>query len=430
MAPLLEDPRFRQTWNNLSHNAETATESAATTLWTFTHDYISPCLGSIQESFTSCTNSCFSDHDERARRLRERGRSRGRAEYSFDFYDDWEEEEESNISSGLIGWGADEFDRLLAGSGSGSARQPSKKKGMTYGTGKNSGPRRKHTIDGLPADPTIIPSTSSLGFLQRLPWKLGGTLRYKPSAADMKDHPGRRSSDFDPGEEAEPLMDGHERSDNGRGVSGRGHQRTRSSTASSGETTNSFRSRGDLFPSDGEDDAVPLDDEFAMVLERRGTGLSTDGSSGKTKASKGKRVSSSRRLSRAGSRTTQSSGSRPPLDHRLSSTSGVFSLASPASDDNEGSSLADLQEEEERLKHEEDIEIQSKREAAGRLAAKRGLSITGEAFPTSKEGEIVSSAAEQELPAMDPSKREADADHPLTENIPDAGFVGAKLPRF
>src|SRR5271163_887182 len=105
MAPL-QDPRIRQTWNNISHNAETATETAAAGIWTFTHEYINPCFTSISSSISECKNQCFPD-DERARRLRERGRTRGRAEYSFDFYDDWDEEEEGR-SGGLLGWGNDE----------------------------------------------------------------------------------------------------------------------------------------------------------------------------------------------------------------------------------------------------------------------------------------------------------------------------------
>jgi len=276
MAPLLEDPRIRQTWNHISHNAETATESAAAGIWAFTHTYINPCFASIGESCEQCTGQCFPDREERARRLRERGRTRGRAEYSFDFYDDWDEDEGGG-SSGILGWGNDELDRLLAGSGAhgSTSEQPSgRRRGMSYGTGKSGARRnRKNTVDGLP-DPTIIPSTNSLGFLQRLPWKFGGTLRYKPSAADLQEHPGSHRVDLEAeeeegGEEEEPLLDEDERSENGDEEEIRfGHTRKRSSTTGSGDTSDSFRSRGDLFPSDGEDDAVPLSDEFAMV--RRG----------------------------------------------------------------------------------------------------------------------------------------------------------------
>src|SRR5882757_436331 len=171
MAPLLEDPRIRQTWNQISQNAEQATETAAAGILTFQHNYINPCFASIASGFEQCAGQCFPDRDDRARRLRERGRTRGRAELSFDFYDDWDEDD-SAASRGLLGgWGNDELDRLLAGSGSHSGgsegidQQPRRKRKMSYGTNRA---RRK----SLEPDPTVIPSTSALGFLGRLPFKL------------------------------------------------------------------------------------------------------------------------------------------------------------------------------------------------------------------------------------------------------------------
>lgn len=439
MAPLLEDPRIRQTWNNISHNAETATESAAAGIWDFTHHYINPCLGSVSQSFEQCTSSCFPDREERARRLRERGRSRGRAEYSFDFYDDWEEEE-ANSGSGLLGWGNDELDRLLAGSGSSGGKvnsQPGKRKGMSYGTGRG-GARRKRTIDGG-TDPTIIPSTSALGFLQRLPFKIGGTLRYKPSAADMKDHPGMRREEAGVGEEGEPLVDDENRSEGDLDdeiVSG--HRRKRSSTTGSGDTSDSFRSRGDLFASDGEDDAVPISDEFAMVLERRGTGLSIDDrSSGKTRSSKGKRVSLSRPLSRTVSRTTQNSDhSRPRLTTRSSSTSAIQSISSPAEFILDMPSLTDLQGEEESLRREEDAEVERKREAAIRLAQKRGLSVSKDASPAVAEENLQNDDETSSRPiseteiVTDKDSSEITGDEASPEPSSEEGFVPARLPKF
>lgn len=288
---------------------------------------------------------------------------------SFDFYDDWDEDD-GGASGGLLGggWGNDELDRLLAGSGSHSGpstgvnQAPRRKRGMSYGTRG----RRK----SLEPDPTVIPSTSALGFLGRLPFKLGGTLRYKPSAADLQDHPGAQRSDFHD-EEGEPLIP-DDQSDDG-GIRRKGHNRNRSSTASSGETTDSMRSRGDLFPSDGEDDAVPLSDEFAMVLERRMTNTTTDDrSSGKTKAGKGKRPSGSRTVSRTLSRTTQSSQSRPSI-HRASSASLPQTPDAQSPGMVETSSLTDLQQEEERIRHEEEMEVERKRQAAVKLAIERGL---------------------------------------------------------
>ncbi|ESZ92205.1 hypothetical protein SBOR_7414 [Sclerotinia borealis F-4128] len=358
MAPLLEDPRIRQTWNQFSQNAEHATENAAAGIWNFQHNYINPCFSTIGNGLDACTAQCFPGQEERARRLRERGRTRGRAEFSFDFYDDWDEDE------GILGgWGNDELDRLLAGSGSHSGNvneAPRRKRGMSYGTRG----RKK----GLEGDPTIIPSTSALGFLGRLPWKLGGTLRYKPSAADLQEHPGAHRSDFNGvGEEGDALM-GDDLDDDARDFM-RGHTRNRSSTQSSGETSDSFRSRGDLFPSD-EEDAVPLSDEFAMVLERRNTNSGTDDkSSGKTRSSKGKRPARSRDVSR----TTQSSQTLRPGGRAGSGTSlpTTPDLSSP--DVIATPSIEDLQLEEERIRLEEDGEVERKRQAALRLAQERGL---------------------------------------------------------
>ncbi len=373
MAPLLEDPRIRQTWNQISQNAETATESAAAGIWTFQHRYINPCFTSITAAFHECTGHCFSDRDERARRLRDRGRTRGRAELSFDFYDDWDEDEGMGNRGLLGGWGNDELDRLLAGSGSHSGgtegvdQAPKRKRGMSYGT---RGGRKS-----LEPDPTVIPNTNALGFLGRLPFKLGGTLRYKPSAADLQDHPGTMRAEFR-GEEGEPLIsDDHSEDER---PTAKGHNRNRSSTASSGETSDSFRSRGDLFPSDGEDDAVPLSDEFAMVLERRMTGSAQDDrSSAKTRSSKGKRPSGSRTVSRNLSKTAVASPSqiRPSIGgHRASSASSLIrnpDIVNP--DIVEAPSLSDLQAEEDRVRQEEEIELERKRQAAIKLAVERGL---------------------------------------------------------
>ena len=66
--------------------------------------------------------------------------------------------------------------------------------------------------------------------------------------------------------------------------------RKRSGTAGSGDTSDSFRSRGDLFPSDeeGEEDAVPLDDEeFTIALDK----VVDDRGSNKTRSSSGGGVS-------------------------------------------------------------------------------------------------------------------------------------------
>jgi hypothetical protein len=361
------DPRWNRTIQHIADNFEDANHTAQENLWSFTHAYIDPCFSSVTSCLNSCTAQCFPSRDDRRRNRRQ---VRGRAEQSFDFYDDWEEDE----NDGLLGWGNDELDRLWAGGSSNygtvSVSQPQKQRAMSYGN-RNRDPRfgagrRKSAVqphDGGP-DPTIIPSSSYFGFLGRLPFNIGGKgLRYKPSAADLTEHPGQNRRSL---EEAQPLIedsgdDAEQRSEN------KGHKRQRSHTNTSGHTTDSLSSRGDIFPSEDElDDAVPLDDEFTMSLERRTTNQwHDDTSSGKTRSSKrpgGSRVST----------RTVSSGKRSASDtHSKRSASAAMAGVS---------TLSDLKNEEERLRNEEDqvrVEeeqrIQRMRQDAQQLALKRGL---------------------------------------------------------
>lgn len=440
MAPLLEDPRIRRTWNQISQNAESATENAAAGIWTFQHKYINPCFASIASCFEQCTDQCLPDREERARRLRERGRTRGRAELSFDFYDDWDQDD-SLGGGGLLGWGNDELDRLLAGSGSHSGpsdgvdRPPRRKRGMSYGTRG----RRK----SLDPDPTVIPSTSALGFLGRLPFKFGGTLRYKPSAADLQEHPGASRSERRGEEEGEPLISEEYSEEDGNGS--KAHNRQRSSTTSSGETSGSFRSRGDLFPSDGEDDAVPLDDEFAMVLERRMTlSGADDRSSGKTRSSIGKGSAGSRNVSGrtlpASTRSKSSlSGQRKGSGASLSVTPDILTPEMAGTP-----SLTDLQKEEERIKLEEDAEVERKREAAARLAIERGLHVEEDSTPAEtsvSETKLESPAVDISAPITGNGHLDHSNDAPAPGSAPLAtgegsddrarnNFVPARLPNF
>lgn len=357
----LEDPRLRQRWNQISQTTEAVTENAAAGIWSFGHTYINPCVSSISTAFESCTNVCLGDREERARRLRDRHRARGRAEYSFDFYDDWDAELGDGEDGGLLGgWRSEDWDRLLAGTGGKRSagdvqEQPKRKRGMSYGT---KGPRKRANSQ---EDPTIIPSTAPLGFLGRLPFKIGGTLRYKPSAANLQEHPGASRSGLHA--EHEPLLGdgGNVEHMNGPSM----HNRKRSGTVGSGDTSDSYRSRGDLFPSDeeGDEDAIPLDDEFTISLDHV-----DDRSSNKTRSSKGKRVADSR-MPRSISRTTIDS-TRPSLLPSLGS--GPMPPESPAL--LLTASLEDLRLEEERLEREEHEIVEKKRQAAAELALRRGLS--------------------------------------------------------
>ncbi|KAF2200010.1 hypothetical protein GQ43DRAFT_449846 [Delitschia confertaspora ATCC 74209] len=392
------DPRWNRTIQHLQENIESANESAQVNLWTFTHAYITPCFSSIGDCLHRCTAPCFPSREDRLRR--NRGRSRGRAEISFDFYDDWEDDE----NDGLLGWENDELDRLLAGSSSyGGIAQPSRQRAMSYGTrrdrdGRFSGGRRKSAVqlhDGG-ADPTIIPSSSYFGFLGRLPFKLGGkVLRYKPSAADLTEHPGSSRRRH---EEQQPLIEESDE-DSER----KGNRRNRSHTTGSGHTTDSLSSRGDIFPSEDEDDAVPLDDEFTMVLERRTTG---EASSGKNR-----------------SQTTLSP--TVPMEEALS--------------------LSEIKQEDERVRLEEEREIERRREGARQLALKRGLTAKPHPSSTDDAAQMSTSLIPFDPQATSESGSftndvEAASAIPLPERPspkkegiplkPNSAFVGARLPHF
>jgi hypothetical protein len=370
------DPRWNRTLQHIGQNLEHANESAQENIYGFAQRYVNPCFSSITQCVNACTAPCFPAHNDRRRH---RGRSGGRAEASFDFYDDWEDDE----NDGLLGWGSDNLDRFLGGAGGyGATTQPGRQRAMSYGqrnrdTRYNT-PRRKSTT--LPRDagqdPTIIPSSSYFGFLGRLPFKIGGKgLRYKPSAADLTEHPGalRRSL-----EEEQPLIEDSEE-DALQGPGDKGHRRQRSDTHTSGHTTDSLSSRGDIFPSEDElEDAVPLDDEFTISLERRTTGQWNEesNSSAKARSSKSKRPSGSRVSTRtASSRNTNNSGKgeagMPALPH---------ASASPIS---EVPTLDELQMEEERVRLEEEVEVQRKRQEAQQLAVKRGLTPSDQPLSSS-----------------------------------------------
>lgn len=262
---------------------------------------------------------------------------------AFDFYDDWDQDESE--------WGNDELDRLLSGD---DTAQPGKHGGMSYGS-RGVGRRKGGESED---DVNMVPKSSMFGFLESLPWKIGGRgVRYKPNVANLQDNVGRR------GMEAEPLIEeGGEREE-------RGHRRSRSGTVGSKSTTNSLSSRGDLFPSDDEDDAVPLDDEFAMALERRTTGtMSDDHSDGKRN---GKRPSGSG----ASTKTVSSRDTKDAKRDREGtspSSRKTRSLIQTAEED--VPSMTDLKHEEELVQQQEEAEVEQRRHAARRLAFERGLS--------------------------------------------------------
>ncbi|KAM3414645.1 hypothetical protein BST61_g9804 [Cercospora zeina] len=374
------DPRFRRRINDITHTLETANEATQSGIYIFGQNYIKPCFDSIGSCFTTCIDaSCPSlnlSQRDRIRRQRARGQTRGRAELNFDFYDDWDEDE----NDGLLGWGNDEFDRLVAGSGAhggygATDAQPARQRGMSYPKA-----RRKSLAEG--EDPTVIPGSSG-GFFRRL-FGGGKDLRYRPSAADLQEHPGANRNRVRLNRErteGEALLE-----DDELGVGRRGKGRARSGTQGSHNTSSSYSSRGDIFPSDAEDDAIPLDDEFAMVLERRGTitGVETESSSGRIAPPKrGKRPSAG---SRTSTRTVSSRSARSERGssrkrrsrtssyaHTLSSDDHVAEEAVDGSEQERTPSYADLKRQEAQIAEEEEAEVLRRREPALRLAEERGL---------------------------------------------------------
>jgi len=358
------DPRFRRRLNDISATLESANESAQSSLYIFAQHYVRPCFGSIGNCLTSCVEAGC-PHLQQRDRLR-RGR-RGRAEVSFDFYDDWDEDE----NEGLLGWGDDDGDAPGYGTVDVQQQQPGRQRGMSYPRDR----RRKSHEGASSADGLGGPS-----FFGRL---FGGSraVRYKPSSADLQDHPGAKRTGKDRGE-GEALL---EESEGSVGRVARRHGRKRSGTAGSRETLDSLSSRGDIFPSDEEDDAIPLDDEFAMVLERRNTqsGPETETSSGNTGSiapkKRGKRPSAGSRVS---SRRTISTRSVPGRENRSRNASSAHtpieesalnSIADISAKEIEVPTMIELSQEERDLATEEESEIERKRDEAQRAASERGL---------------------------------------------------------
>lgn len=479
----IQNPLLRQRWNHISQTTETVTENAAAGIWTFQHRYITPCFSSAADTLDACTSLCIGDREERARRARERDRgarrSRAAPEYTFDFYDDWADDfppqddfddDDGGVAGerrGILGRiTGEDWDRLLAGTGGGGRRreegevleQPRRKRGMSYGTRGGPGRRKVAAED----DPTVIPSTAPLGFLGRLPFRIGGTLRYKPSAANLKEHPGQHAAQEGFGQEREPLLGTSEEEepfeDGGEYAAEDRQKRQRSNTAGSGATSDSYRSRNDLFPSDGEgdEDAVPLDDEFAVALDRV-----DDRGSNKTRSSKGKRVEGRRSnsgvslgLARTVSRTTIGSTLSRDSKGRNSETSlrqvdGAAEVATPT--------MEDLLNEEEQARHEEEEEVERKRRRAARVALERGLgrdefAAAARAVPEHKDDVVHTDALlddpediedtipeEQGAKTTNGTKSDPGSHHaavaesnPVAAEVkkPPAHFVPARLPHF
>jgi hypothetical protein len=353
------DPRIRQRINQISQNLESANETAQEGFYKFVQEYLAPCFASVGSGVRECCAPCFPSREVQLRRRR-----RGRAEFNFDFYDDWDNDD---AGDGLLGWGNDELDRLLAGSGSSrrGGEQPRRQRKMSYGAAR-SAKRRSTLLPNERDDPTVIPKSSLLGFLERFPWRIGPReVKYRPSVADLQERPGRLSDD-EHEYENQPLMEATDESDGvaepGESSGGKNNGRNRSGTHSSRETSNSLSSRGDLILSDGEEDAVPLDDEFAVTLARRDSGFVVDDQqsgrpSGRRQTASGTTSRESRSTCRGKDRARRSAGT---ADIEI-----IHDAETPL--------IAELAKEEESARLEEESEVARKRHAARQLAVSQGL---------------------------------------------------------
>jgi hypothetical protein len=135
------------------------------------------------------------------------------------------------------------------------------------------------------------------------------------------------------------------------------------------------------------EDAQPLDDSFAVMLSRRNTnqGSAEDQSSGKPRTPSGKRPGVSRNSTQTVSSKSKTSPSGKSSQRSVSSKSLAALSPNVVEEHPEPPTLVDLRREEERIAHEEELEVKQKREAAQRLALHRGLSSRDVKDPTSTE---------------------------------------------
>jgi hypothetical protein len=332
------DPRVRRALDQLAETLESANSRAQEGLFSFAQTYVGPCLASVRGCLAACVEpcrACWEEEEQRRRRLQQA--ARGRAELSFDFYDDWEAEEADPL---LGGDEAEEEEPATAAVSGGTVREGggswlrgrARERTMSYGavpggSGKSGGGKGKQLMAPPDEDAPIIRSSSYFGFLESLPFRLGAKgLRYQPSIADLQDHPGSRRRLYSEEQSLPNDSDADEEMVIEAGKRKRPAQlpamRKRSGTQGSGHTTDSFSSRGDIFPSEDEmDDAVPLDDEFALHLERRTTGSGSGG--GAEDRSSG---SSARNRSASSRASLLSAGSRrgAPPENRILSPASLF----------------------------------------------------------------------------------------------------------
>jgi len=218
----------------------------------------------------------------------------------------------------LLGWSSDQDDDGEGigrnARGYGATAGPDRQRRMGYSTreqrmvyGKSRTVEKHNNLDE---------GRGGMTFLRLWGKRLGLGRRdvpYRPDVAGLQNNPGRSHRQGSESEEGRSITDESEASYQGQ--RSRKSGRPRRNTAGSGRTNDSLSSRGDLFASDDEEDAVPLDDGFAVVLERR----TTNSTMQDERPSRGKRPGGSRVSTRTvSSRTTpQSNMSRVVSDVSL-----------------------------------------------------------------------------------------------------------------
>jgi hypothetical protein len=451
------DPRIRRALDQLAAALESASSRAQEGAFAFSERYVSPCLASVRTCLAAASEPCRACwEEEEQRRRRQQQAARGRAELSFDFYDDWEADEEADPLLGGDDAGDEEPVSPAGGSvsgGSGWFRGRARERTMTYGAiggggpagkgGGGGGGKGKQRMVAPPPDEDdapIIRSSSYFGFLESLPFRLGARgLRYQPSIADLQDHPGSRRR-FS---EEQPLTDGSD-ADEAEATKAKAKapaMRKRSGTQGSGHTTDSFSSRGDIFPSEDEmDDAVPLDDEFALHLERRTTGHGSQedhasGSSGRNRSS-----AASSLLSRgSGGRKPRSANRLPPPENRILSPASLFGTSAQMDGHDEGHRRVP---QRSRSSPELDNVASAQFSAVKRLPLLNGSAEVAASVPTEvaylpPPVESKPPAVESKLPPDAPMPPQStpinDSVHTPTDTQPspaDQRWVAAALPNF
>ncbi|ANB11340.1 hypothetical protein AWJ20_4145 [Sugiyamaella lignohabitans] len=361
--------RIREVWETTQENLETAVGTAYSRWTNVNNHYVNPTV----ESISSCTRGCFSCFPDTRRRPGSHRRN------SMDFFDMYDEEGE---------FGRDELDRLISedqidGYDDFGPEDPVYERQPEGAARPGSINEHSGASGGAPAISHVLRDTkksflSIFGSLMPL-WAQPPSLRYKPSTAGL------------------------------RGV--RPANRSRSSTKSSVQSSETFRSRTDLFSDEEYEDAQMVSDNFAAALvfgrSRGGTmgsrsSLNSGKNSADTKSIDSRRSDSTKSIrdpaessaaataAAAAKDTTkeisEDRGSKDETEALKTTTSSSASLTTTTPTSTTvieiGATDEELRAEEAQAELEEEREIEQNRRAAQTLAANKGLQVAHQPSPT------------------------------------------------